>query len=341
MKKYIGAFNFLLIICFLSNSAYALYAKIEPANSFLRIIWEHTKYHFIVLWDLEIMFALILLSTIYFTFNALTDKSSEKLVELDKNVKELTSSSDNLKLEKEGLVLKIAQYEEKIQELEKQKENAIPAEKYEQAKTKIYELEEAAFKAIEEMKSLNEEGSRLEAECKQQKESIIKLTTENSALIEKEADYEKIKNELKQTKEELASANANLKGGKNAIPPAAYQILYLLQKEGRLIDMLNENISEYDDETLGGAFRKLHEDLSGILKERLIIEPVINEEEGSTIVLDDIDPENIKISGNLPEKGPYKGELIHRGWRLKECKLPELVDGWKGDVIAPAEIEIQ
>ena len=68
---------------------------------------------------------------------------------------------------------------------------------------------------------------------------------------------------------------------------------------------------------------------------------MLNESEGSMITLENIDPESVKISGKVPEKGPYTGELIHRGWRLKECKLPELVDGWKGDVIAPAEIEIE
>ncbi|MEW6708779.1 MAG: DUF2760 domain-containing protein, partial [Candidatus Riflebacteria bacterium] len=106
------------------------------------------------------------------------------------------------------------------------------------------------------------------------------------------------------------------------------------------IDLLMEDVSEFDDETLGGAIRPIHEGCRKILKERLIIEPVLSESEGSEITIDEADPEAIKLSGNVPSKGPYKGELVHRGWRLKECNLPELVGGWSGNVVAPAEIEI-
>ena len=146
--------------------------------------------------------------------------------------------------------------------------------------------------------------------------------------------------DIYKTCEELKAAAANEKGGKEAIPPAAYQILYLLQKEGRLIDLLNEDISGIEDEDLGGAVRPVLEGCAKLLKDRLVVEPVLKEEEGSIVTVDEADPETIKLSGSVPESGPYKGELIHHGWRLKECNLPELVDGWKGNVIAPAEIEI-
>ena len=53
-----------------------------------------------------------------------------------------------------------------------------------------------------------------------------------------------------------------------------------------------------------------------------------------------IDPNAVKLTGNVAPAGPYSGVLVHRGWRMKECKLPSLVSGWTGDVIAPAEVEI-
>lgn len=128
----------------------------------------------------------------------------------------------------------------------------------------------------------------------------------------------------------------------NGIPAAAYQILYLFQKEGRLLDFLMEDISGVDDDQLGGAIRPIHEGCRKILQERLKIEPVLQGPEGETIkVPEPHDPQEVKLTGNVPAKGPFSGTLVHRGWRLTECKLPELVSGWSGDVIAPAEVEIQ
>ncbi|NLI75614.1 MAG: DUF2760 domain-containing protein, partial [Candidatus Riflebacteria bacterium] len=124
-------------------------------------------------------------------------------------------------------------------------------------------------------------------------------------------------------------------------PAAAFQILFLLQKEGRLLDFLQEDVAPYDDETLGGAIRPIHDSLRQILTDRLVIEPVLKSPEGEEVDLGEtVDPERVKLTGNVPAKGPYKGTLVHKGWRLKECKLPELVAGWVGDVIVPAEVEI-
>ncbi|RCK78845.1 MAG: hypothetical protein OZSIB_0995 [Candidatus Ozemobacter sibiricus] len=124
-------------------------------------------------------------------------------------------------------------------------------------------------------------------------------------------------------------------------PDAAFQILYLLQKEGRLLDFLAEDLSGVDDDQLGGAIRPIHEGLRRLLTDRLVIAPVLNLPEGETVELGDpVDPERVKLTGNVPARGPYKGTLIHKGWRLKECRLPALVAGWSGDVIVPAEVEI-
>jgi hypothetical protein len=124
-------------------------------------------------------------------------------------------------------------------------------------------------------------------------------------------------------------------------PAAAFQILSLLQKEGRLLDFLMEDISEIDDEALGGGIRPIHEGCRKILTERLIIEPVLDSAEGSDVEIKEADPNAIKLTGNVPPNPPYKGVLVHRGWKLKECKLPDLVSGWTGNVVAPAEVEIQ
>lgn len=190
---------------------------------------------------------------------------------------------------------------------------------------------------IEKVKSSEEKQKTYKKDAEKAKSSSKALLAELNEVKEK---LKEVMAELKTKQQELDSAVANSRGGSNAIPPAAFQILYLLQKEGRLIDLLMEDITDFDDETLGGAIRPIHEGCKKLLQDRLIIEHVLNEEEGDEVTIEKLDPETVKLSGNVPAEGPYTGELIHRGWRLKECHLPELVDGWSGNVVAPAEIEI-
>ncbi|MDD3146820.1 MAG: DUF2760 domain-containing protein [Candidatus Riflebacteria bacterium] len=223
------------------------------------------------------------------------------------------------------------QHEKFAADLESAIQNAdTAAREKKQLQNEIEALVSRVEKAENDCKNARKEGEKASSHLK----------TAQSDLEKKNDELLELRRQLEASNQELKSAQANLKGGKEAIPPAAYQILYLFQKEGRLIDLLSEDISELDDETLGGAIRPIHEGCRKLLEDRLILERVLNEEEGSTVTLDEIDPESIKLSGRVPATGPYKGELIHRGWRLKECNLPELVDGWKGNVIAPAEIEI-
>lgn len=209
-------------------------------------------------------------------------------------------------------------------------EEKVTEQELEGFRARTSALEEEVAKTSAEAKTLLTRNEHLE-------QDKSRLSTENEKL---QNSLKELKNKAAELDEQLKSATANLKGGSDAIPPAAYQILYLLQKEGRLIDLLMEDITDFDDETLGGALRPIHEGCRKLLEERLILEPVLSDEEGSTITLEEVDSEAIKLSGNVPAKGPYSGELIHRGWRLKECKLPELVSGWTGNVVAPAEIEI-
>lgn len=264
---------------------------------------------------------------------------------------------------------KISQYETEVLALKSQLEKFVQTEDDKEQKAKIeaemarlkQEIEElrssaaasqkAAAEGDAQLKKLSIEIDAMTAKVEKTQEDIKKTRKEsekaNAELNSAKADAQKnveelavLKEENEKIKADLQSAVADSKSGKHGIPPAAYQILYLFQKEGRLIDLLMEDVTEFDDETLGGAIRPIHEGCRKLLKERLIIEHVLDEEEGSEITLDEVDPEAIKLSGNVPSKGPYTGELVHRGWRLKECHLPELVDGWTGNVVAPAEIEI-
>ena len=261
---------------------------------------------------------------------------------------QLLSQNEDLKNQLEKFSVSSSEKDELAElksEIEKLQSTAKSrAEAAEKAEAELANLKSEQQKNSEEFAAARNKLEKLENESKTARKEAEKAASQlkgaQNDLSSKTEEIASLRKQLEELNEQLKSAQADARGGKNAIPPAAYQILYLFQKEGRLIDLLKEDVSGYDDETLGGAIRPIHEGCRKLLEDRLILEPVLNEEEGSEVTLDEIDPEAIKLSGSVPASGPYTGELIHRGWRLKECNLPELVSGWKGNVIAPAEIEI-
>jgi hypothetical protein len=121
----------------------------------------------------------------------------------------------------------------------------------------------------------------------------------------------------------------------------AVQMLAILQRDGRLIDFLTEDISSYMDAQIGAAVRDLHQSCKQTLERYLQLEPIIASEEGQAVTLHEaIDPAAIKLIGNVTGKPPLRGLLRHRGWRVRAINLPPLADGTGRAVVAPAEIEI-
>jgi hypothetical protein len=121
----------------------------------------------------------------------------------------------------------------------------------------------------------------------------------------------------------------------------AVQILALLQRDGRLIDFLSENISPYPDVQLGAAVRTIHENCRQALDQYVKLEPVLNSEEGQPVSVEaGFDPSAIKLIGNVAGEPPFRGFLRHKGWRVKEIKMPPLPRGAACVVIAPAEVEV-
>jgi hypothetical protein len=118
-------------------------------------------------------------------------------------------------------------------------------------------------------------------------------------------------------------------------------LLSLLQREGRLVDFLEENLKDYDDAQIGAAVRNIQENCQKALKKYLKIEAVINQEEGEEIKLEKgFDASTIKLTGNVSGEPPFKGELQHRGWRVGKFDLPTLSGSPDPAIIAPAEVEI-
>src|SRR5580692_5899865 len=119
----------------------------------------------------------------------------------------------------------------------------------------------------------------------------------------------------------------------------AVQMLALLQRDGRLIDFLAENISTYPDAQLGAAVRTIHESCRRALDHYVKLEPILNSEEDQPVTVQaGFDPAAIKLLGNMAGEPPVRGVLRHKGWRVKEVNLPPLPQGAGRLAVAPAEV---
>lgn len=118
-------------------------------------------------------------------------------------------------------------------------------------------------------------------------------------------------------------------------------IVAVLQREGRLIDFLKEDLTPYDDTQIGAAVRSIHENCRKTLDRYLSPKAVMEKNEGEQITVPkDFDPGVIKLIGNVTGEPPFTGVLRHRGWRAAKLDLPVLSGSGESRIIAPAEVEI-
>lgn len=130
-----------------------------------------------------------------------------------------------------------------------------------------------------------------------------------------------------------------------AVPPkpsgAPLRVLALLQREGRLLDFLLEDIQAYPDPQVGAAVRDIHRQCQAALKEHLVLEPVLAQAEGSAVdVPAGFDPSAVRLVGNVTGHPPFRGTLQHHGWRVKEMKLAPPPEGHDEFILMPAEVEL-
>lgn len=117
--------------------------------------------------------------------------------------------------------------------------------------------------------------------------------------------------------------------------------LSMLQREGRFVDFVQEDIAQYTDEQVGAAARLVHEGCRKIVRQYLALEPVLPQEEGAAVdVPKGFDAERIRLTGNVQGDAPFKGSLKHHGWVAKEVKLPNPPGTLDLKILAPAEVEL-
>lgn len=124
-------------------------------------------------------------------------------------------------------------------------------------------------------------------------------------------------------------------------PTPALQLLAVLQREGRFVDFLQEDLTGFADAAVGAAARTVHAGCKKALADLLGLEPVFREPEGAPVVVErGFDPAAIRLTGNVVGEPPFRVALRHHGWRAREVRLPSARDGEDATVVAPAEVEL-
>lgn len=122
---------------------------------------------------------------------------------------------------------------------------------------------------------------------------------------------------------------------------SALFLLGLLQREGRLLDFLQEDIASFADADVGAAARLVHEGCRKVLGQYVPITAVVTQAEGAAMEIPQgFDANRFRLTGNVTGTGPWKGSLKHHGWLTTQISLPEVPTTVDVKVIAPAEVEL-
>jgi Domain of unknown function (DUF2760) len=120
----------------------------------------------------------------------------------------------------------------------------------------------------------------------------------------------------------------------------ALHLLSLLQRDGRLVDFLSEELNGFSDSEIGAAARTVHEGCKKVLTTYVTLAPVLPEGEGAAVsVPAGFDAAAIRLTGNVVGAPPFRGTVRHHGWRVKDVRIPAPPPG-DARVVAPAEVEL-
>lgn len=136
-------------------------------------------------------------------------------------------------------------------------------------------------------------------------------------------------------------------GAKVAAPPTEKEhasgliLLGALQREGRLLDFLQQEMAGYSDEQVGAAARVVHDGCGKVLRQYFDLEPAAKEPEGTEITVPKgFDAQRIRLTGSIAGQPPFRGTLRHHGWVVRETRLPTVSPSLDPRLVAPAEVEL-
>ena len=142
-------------------------------------------------------------------------------------------------------------------------------------------------------------------------------------------------------KADIAGRGPDIKKEDTADRRLFLHLFSMMQREGRLMDFLAEDLDKYEDSQIGSAVRAIHANCVQIVREYLDPRPIMTQAEGERVTVEvDFDPGAIKLTGKVVGKPPFSGIIRHKGWQVGKIKLPTLSGRQNAEIIAPAEVEL-
>jgi hypothetical protein len=120
----------------------------------------------------------------------------------------------------------------------------------------------------------------------------------------------------------------------------AVQLLALFQRDGRFVDFLMEDVAGYGDAQIGSAVRDVHAGCRRALDRYVTLEAILDGREGEATTIAQVNPAAVRLVGNVTGQPPFRGTLLHRGWRATRVELPPLGVESTRSVVAQAEVEV-
>lgn len=118
-------------------------------------------------------------------------------------------------------------------------------------------------------------------------------------------------------------------------------VLSMLQREGRFIDFLQEDVASYSDADVGAAARVVHAGCRKVLDQSLTLESILKDSEGAAVTVPAaFDAQRIRVTGNVAGQPPFRGTLKHHGWATTAVRLPSTAESLDPRILAPAEVEL-
>lgn len=121
----------------------------------------------------------------------------------------------------------------------------------------------------------------------------------------------------------------------------ALTLLAALQREGRLVDFLREDLGGATDAQIGAVARDLQRDCRTAVERFFAIAPLSDQTEGSRVELPaGYDAAQYHVLGASAGSDAVNGVVLHPGWRATKCEVPTFTGPESGHlVIAPCEVE--
>ena len=118
----------------------------------------------------------------------------------------------------------------------------------------------------------------------------------------------------------------------------AVTLLAALQREARLVDLVQEKLDQFSDAQIGAAARPCLQQCAATLERMFQLRSVVSQGEGETVeVPTDASPARYQWIG---EGSSRSGRLVHHGWEAARVDIPQ----WTGPdadarVVAAAQVQ--